>query len=333
MTMFEQPVLQDEPIRISSTAPAKRPSRWSPANWSVRWKMLAIVVIPVALAIAFAGMRVFTSVTDARDLHLAAQRADMIEPIEEYTAALESALLAYSNGTDGPLASKAFDDARAGLERSMADTDVDPDVRAGITRMLNGGPALLDRVATNSIGLRDTVTTYAPILLTAQDAIIGSVKVDDEQIRAAAVGLSRAVGARGQMLMQTLLVNRGGELPEPELRTSMITLAGTEPSTLFGMNQVLGVGSPEAKTLQDQMVTRMTIMSDPAAVLAGNADLLRSLQTTDDIAKTVISNTASSALRSERAPPSTEDAIWAMSIDRTTVLVNSCSASTPRRRS
>ncbi len=58
----------------------------------------------------------------------------------------------------------------------------------------------------------------------------------------------------------------------------MITLAGTEPSTLFGMSQVLGAGSPDAKTLQQQMVTRMAIMSDPASVLVDNPDLLRSLQ-------------------------------------------------------
>ena len=63
------------------------------------------------------------------------------------------------------------------------------------------------------------------------------MRVDDEQIRAEAQGLSRAVGARGQMTMQEMLVNRGADLPEPELRTSMITLAGTEPSTLFGMSR------------------------------------------------------------------------------------------------
>ncbi|HZQ31915.1 MAG TPA: ATP-binding protein [Mycobacterium sp.] len=292
--MFEQPVLPEEAEERPPAKQPKRPSRWSPSNWSVRWKVLAIVVIPLALAVAFGGIRVYNSVTTARDLRHAAERADMIAPIEDYTASLESALLAYSSGSDGPVARKAFDDARVELQRKLSRTDVDPDVRGGVTTLLNAGPALLDKVASNTIGLRDTVTAYAPILLTAEDAIAGSVRVNDEKIRAEAQGLSRAVGARGQMLMQKLLVNRGGEIPEPELRTSMITLAGTEPSTLFGMNQVLGVGSPDAKTLQDQMVARMAIMSDPASVLPGNADILKSLQTTEDIAKKVISDTTSS---------------------------------------
>ena len=34
-------------------APAKRPSRWSPANWPVRWKVLAIVLVPLLLAGGF----------------------------------------------------------------------------------------------------------------------------------------------------------------------------------------------------------------------------------------------------------------------------------------
>ena len=99
------------------------------------------------------------------------------------------------------------------------------------------------------------------------------------------------MGARGQMMMQQLLVNLGAELPEPELRTSMITLAGTEPSTLFGMAQVLGVGSADAQKLQAEMVKRMAMMSDPAVPLVNNPELTPSLQATDEIATQVIDST------------------------------------------
>ena len=176
-----------------------------------------------------------------------------------------------------------------------------PDVRSGVSTLLGGGQALVDKVSDNSIGLRDRVTTYAPILLTAEDVINASVRVDNEQIRAQTQGLSRAVGARGQMTMQEILVTRGADLPEPQLRTSMITLAGTEPSTLFGMSEVLGVGSPEAKTLQQQMVNRMAIMSDPASVLVDNPELLRSMQTTDEIAEQVIKDATASVTKSVHA--------------------------------
>ncbi|MGE5693785.1 MAG: ATP-binding protein [Candidatus Sericytochromatia bacterium] len=281
MTMFEQPVPPDGGKEKPAAAPVKRPSSWSPSNWPVAWKVLAIAVIPIVIAAAFGGLRAYQSFTDWRNSDEAAQRADMVGPIADYTGSLESALLAYSSGAEGPVARKIFDDSRAELERRLSGTAVDPDVRAAITTMLNSGPALLDRSASNSIGLIDTVTTYMPILSSTQDAIVGSVRVDDENVRTQTVGLGRAVGVRGQVFIQQLLVARGGEISDPDLRTQ-----------LTGLNQALG--SPASKDLQDQMAARMAVIADPAAVLVGNPELVASLQATGKIAKRTITDTMSS---------------------------------------
>jgi signal transduction histidine kinase len=252
---------------------------------------VAIVAVPLVLAMVFGGLRIAGAVTDAHDLRLAADRAEVVPAITKYMSALDVALLASSAGGDVEGAKKNYDARKHELEARLAETNVAADVDASVNAMLDGGQTLLDNVASNNLGLRLRVTTYAPILLTAENAIDGSVRVHDEQIRAAAQGLSRAIGARGQMMMQQLLITRGANLPEPELRTSMSTLAGTEPSTLFGMAEVLGVGSPEAKTLQQQMVTRMGIMSDPASLLVNNPALLHSVQTTDGIAAQIVKDT------------------------------------------
>src|SRR5215212_9656724 len=272
--------------------PAKRPSRWSIANWPVRWKVFAIVLVPLVLAGTFGGLRIYSSATEAADLRRAADRAEMVPAIESYMGALDDAMLASSTGGDTQVALSKFDTARQELQRRLTDTDTAPDVSKGVTTMIGAGQALMDKVTANSIGLRDRVQAYTPILLTAEDAINGSVRVDDERIRAETLGLSRAIGARGQMMMQQLLVNLGAELPEPELRTSMMTLAGTEPSTLFGMSQVLGVGSPEAQKLQAEMVKRMAIISDPAGVLVNNPDLSASIQATNQSAGKIIADTS-----------------------------------------
>jgi signal transduction histidine kinase len=295
MTAFEQqPQAAAAEFRSNVPAPVKRPSRWSVSNWPVRWKVFAIVLVPLLLAGTFGGLRVYSGWTGAADLRLAADRAEMVPAIEDYMATLDAALLANSTGGDAQTALSAFDASKQTLQTRLRDTAVVPDVGKGVTSLLQGGQALLDKVTANSIGLRDRVTTYAPILLTAEDVINGSVRVDDETIRGETLGLSRAIGARGQMMMQQLLVNLGGEIPEPELRTSMITLAGTEPSTLFGMSQVLGVGSADAQKLQAEMVKRMAMLSDPAVVLVNNPDLTQSLAATNEIAGQVIRSTITS---------------------------------------
>jgi signal transduction histidine kinase len=293
------PEITDVPA--DGPAPVKRPPTWWLTNWPVRWKVLAIVLVPLVLATVFGALRVNGAMANSSGLRLAAARADVLPAITKYMSALDVALLASSTNRDVEGAKKNFDSRKGELAARLVDTDVTPDVQSAVSTLLYGGQALLDKVADNSIGLRERVTTYAPLLLTAENVINASVRVDDEKIRAEAQGLSRAVGARGQMTMQEILVTRGADLPEPQLRTSMITLAGTEPSTLFGMSEVLGAGSPEAKTLQQQMVTRMAIMSDPASPLVDNPELLRSIQTTDGIAEQVITDATASVTKSVHA--------------------------------
>lgn len=295
--------------------PAKRPPRWSLRNWPVRWKVFAIAVVPLLLATTFGALRVESAMASSGSLRLAAARADVIPAITKYMSALDVALLAGSTGRDVEGAKKNYSARKYELQTRLADTDVIPDVRSGVNSLLNGGQSLLDKVFDNSIGLRDRITTYAPLLLTAEDAINASAQVDSDQIRSQVEGLSRAVGARGQMTMQEILVTRGADLPEPQLRTAMITLAGTEPSTLFGMSEVLGSGSPDAKNLQQQMVARMAIMSDPDSALVDNADLLRSIHTTQGIADQIINGATDSVTTSvqsqatERRDAAVRDAV------------------------
>lgn len=292
MTTFTEQEPVDELVAdgdAQSPARPKRPTRWSLRNWPVRRKVFAIVLVPLILAGAFGGLRIYSNVIEARDLQRAADRAELVPAIVSYMNALNGAMLAVPAGGDTQAAMSTFDSSRAELQRRLNDTvDVPPDVQKGVTSMLEGGQALMDKVTSNTVGLVDRVTFYAPILLTSEDAITGSVRVEDERIRTLTQGLTRAVGARGQMMMEQLLVNLGGELPEPEQRTRMITLAGTEPSTLFGMTQVLGIGSPEAQQLQAQYVGRTALISDPAVPLVNNPDMTASLQATDQIATRMI---------------------------------------------
>ncbi len=296
MTLFDHPdgvgQTQEESAEGAHTpeaAAVRRPSRWSVRNWPVRWKVFAIALLPLALAGLFGGLRVSDALAESSGLRLVADRAQMIPAITNYMSALGEALVAASSDGDTEGARKNFENRKYELGSRLAHTDVATDVRSGVQTLIERGQALLSQVSTTGIGLRDEVTGYAPILLTAEDTINGSVRVDSERIRAQTAALSRAVGARGQMMLQELLLNRGGELPDPELRSSMMTLAGTEPSTLFGMTEVLGVDSPDAKSLQQQLVTRLSIMSDPEQVLPNNPVLRDSIRTTDQIAARLIS--------------------------------------------
>src|SRR5690348_10333162 len=152
---------------------AGRPSRWSIANWPVRWKVFAIVLVPLVLAGTFGGLRIYSSATQAADLRRAADRADMVPAIENYMASLDGAMLAGSTGGDTQAALTKFDAGKQDLQRRLSDTDIDPDVSKGVNTMIAAGQALMAKLTATSIGLRERVQANPQIMLTAGDAING----------------------------------------------------------------------------------------------------------------------------------------------------------------
>lgn len=270
----------------------KRPSRFALSNWPVRWKVLAIAVMPLVLAAAFGGLRIYSSANDAVDLRHASERADMVPAVADYMAALEAAMATATAGGDTQAALSEFDARKTELEHGVATTTLSDDVRLATNTLLDYGQDLLDKVTTNTIDLRTKVMTYAPLLITAETAITGLVAGDDTGVQGQGEALARAVGARGQMAMQQMLVQRGAELPEPALRSAMVTLAGTEPSTVSAMGAFLGGTTDEAANLRSQMVTRMSLLSEPTTVIVGNPELLASQQITRGIADSVIEETS-----------------------------------------
>ena len=128
----------------AESASSKRPASWSLRNWPVRWKVVAIAAVPLVLAMVFGGFRIAGALTDAHDLRLAADRAEVVPAINNYMSALDVALLASSTGGDVEGAKKNYDARKHELEARLAETDVASDVDTGVTALLDSGQTLLD---------------------------------------------------------------------------------------------------------------------------------------------------------------------------------------------
>jgi len=280
--------------------PVARPRDWSPHNWPVRRKVLAIGILPLVLAMLFGGLRVGGAVADALDWRLAAARADLLPATANYMAALDTVLLEGSTGGDVGSGKNNYEARKHELQQRLAATNVTAEVRSGVNTLLNGGQSLVDKAADSTL-VRDRVNTYGTLLMTATDVIERSAPAGDRALRAQARGLGSAVAVRGQMAMQKILVVAGADLNDSQLQASMIAAAGAEPANLFGMSDLLGAGSPDAKTLQQQMDIRVAIMADPTMTLVENPELLRSIQTTDDIVDKVIRDSTASVTGSIKA--------------------------------
>jgi signal transduction histidine kinase len=258
--------------------------------------MFVIAALPLLLAAVLGGIRIHAGVEQAHDLRVAADNVQMVQAVDEYMAATESVLAASAADDAVPQALSHYEVQRSAVEGRRRSAD--PDVRRAVTTLLDDGRALVDQAAAHESDLARQTTAYASLLPAAQTTITGSVRADTPQLRARAEGLSSALAARGRMAMQRMLLERGGDLPESELRSSMTTLAGGEASTVAGMATLLGESSDDAAALRAQADQRLSMLSDPAQPLPGNPDLLASVQVTDQIAQKLLTS-ASASLTTE----------------------------------
>lgn len=101
--------------------------------------MLAIVLVPLILAATFGGLRIYGSATQASELRLAADRAELIPDIDKYLAAMEAVMVTATEGGDGTDAMAEFDARRSDLQQRLDSTDVVPDVKSAVDTLLGKG--------------------------------------------------------------------------------------------------------------------------------------------------------------------------------------------------
>ena len=85
----------------------------------MRWKVLAIALVPLLLAAVFGGLRVYSGAVEARDLRMAADRAELLPTVNDYMAALENALVTNAAGGDTAQAMSEFDAQHDALQQRL----------------------------------------------------------------------------------------------------------------------------------------------------------------------------------------------------------------------
>src|SRR6476661_4731487 len=82
------------------------------SEWSVRRKVVAVLALPMILAMVFGGLRVSSELSDANDYKTTQQRATVLAPALSYLSATERLALPPSlAGAMGGDAAKAYTDA------------------------------------------------------------------------------------------------------------------------------------------------------------------------------------------------------------------------------
>jgi signal transduction histidine kinase len=175
------------------------------SEWSVRRKVVAVLALPMILAMVFGGLRVSSELSDASDYKTTQQRATVLAPALSYLSATERLALPPSLATSmGGDASKAYTDAETAFRNAAASAKLDSSESAIVSQITQIGDTLHSGsgtgiTATAPVQLSDMARLTNQLITTTLNRGGGT---PDPRVAA----LTQAVNARVSLVKQQLLI-------------------------------------------------------------------------------------------------------------------------------
>ncbi|QBS41462.1 sensor histidine kinase [Nocardia sp. CS682] len=261
---------------------APRSWQFSLSNMSVTRKVGIVLLLPVLLASAFAGLRIKDELGVISKLDAATEQARILRPMLEFGEATEQLAIAAVNARpEDPIDSVAakFDQAAIDLETALRTKKSDD----GTTKEL---PAAIAVARTMRNGLR----TSSPATIGGQVDEVGtriitaiSVSSSIEEIVIQRYFLQLGLIANASRLLtqeQIMSATAGGG--NPAALAGMLTTLGAEMMLTYSYPQMSPSSATNAQVLTDAVQTRIGALSQNPNSLGNNPVITDSLRTSSD---------------------------------------------------
>lgn len=230
----------------------------------MRWKVFAVLAVPVLLAIAIGALRITTELRAGSELGQAADQVDVVGTAVDFGAAAEDfAAAAAANAMTDPTAAR-FRDATEALEQSAKTNALQPDVAAGIATAVTTASALQENAGTggsaSSAQLADRTQT---VTAKVADIVSAAVDVDQADVRKPRDLLVAALTARSSLATERVLIAGRDADENPSARAKILAATGSEVSSLDAMNRIAGSASQDAIALRQDAQSRIDTFAQP----------------------------------------------------------------------
>ena len=208
-------------------------SRASFVGWPLRWKVAAIMVLPVLLAATFGALRIQNELSAASKLSVVAGDAVIVVPAVEFVDRLDG--LAYAAASGAPIEQPLtqFDASATALTSLTTSAEFDPTVAATLATASSTAKTLRDEIASGPV---------PPLRIAegAESAAIGVVSaiatvtatIGDGAVRPLADQLVNVLAAQRALTTQRVLVAAPDFVDSDVLRTKVAEAAGAEAAAI-----------------------------------------------------------------------------------------------------
>ncbi|MEV6555944.1 ATP-binding protein [Nocardia sp. NPDC051756] len=274
---------------------APRSWQFSLSNLSVTRKVGIVLLLPVLLASAFAGLRIKDELGVISKLDAATEQARILRPILEFSQATEQLAIAAVNARpEDPIDTVAakFDQSAIDLETALRTKKVDDST----TKEL---PAAIAVARTMRNGLR----TSSPATIGGQvdevgtriiTAISVSSSIEEIVIQRYFLQLGLMTNASRLLTQEQIMSATASGGNNPAALAGMLTTLGAEMMLTYSYPQMSPSSATNAQVLIDQVQTRIGALSQSPNSLGSNGVITDSLHTSSEAyrqATTVLLNT------------------------------------------
>ncbi|MFC4603812.1 HAMP domain-containing sensor histidine kinase [Rhodococcus kronopolitis] len=253
----------------TQSPPVNRP--WNLEGWGLRWKVAAVLVLPVTVALVLGGMRVQDDLSTSSHFSHAAEQTALIAPLLDMDVATGFLVANYLSQQGSPaddleLVNQTIETMRG----VVSDPDVDPALVADVEQVIADTETLRDEM--KKLPLDEIGARTAAIQGQAAKTVIAAIAaVGDETIANEGNRLIDAWAAQRRLFDQTLAIIKRYQDPT-STDTALVSAIGSEVAMLDILARYFPADDPNLDALRQAVNARSNIMATtPAGVPPGLA--------------------------------------------------------------
>ncbi|MEV0250452.1 ATP-binding protein [Nocardia sp. NPDC050712] len=271
--------------------------RWALGNWDLRWKVTAVLAVPLAVAVGLGVSRITSEFSEAGRLKAVSENIEVIPAVtglrSTYNTVVGSQLISLAPGTsivtDQNLTD--LDKALVVAEGALSDLDNLPKARAAFESMITQAKATRTQGkaptpnAAEALAQIDKATNESVTIL--ETAVS---QVSDPAMDAAKLRLVDSINTRGTLLPELAAFSEILRGSQATGMTNFFTSASTERQLLNMLAHRFPDGDPAIADLRAGVDTRVSLVSSPEVALGKLpiGDLKNSMTTSLDVYDRVI---------------------------------------------
>ncbi|MFD6512956.1 ATP-binding protein [Rhodococcus sp. NPDC060176] len=221
-------------------------SWWSIGEWRLGWKVIAVLALPMIVAVVLGALRVQTELEEAAQLSSSSERALAVPAAINLESALYELAEAASARSDTAPATQAVSDAMDQLVDAARTFQSDDALNDQVTSALAESRSITEEIAAGAVAPARLVSRVGEVSRALSGTFTSVVEHSQRPVLREQGGrLSALWEARRALAEQRILFGSGD--PDQQARTSMVSAAGAE---LVALNNILTIDGTN-DTVQD----------------------------------------------------------------------------------